>query len=81
MARYTATDARKQFFHLLDAAERGEDVVLERHGVRFKLVLDTAEQPEAVESSLIVADEAVLSGNWTWTSDEEGQLQFKSQDD
>ena len=80
MARYTATDARRHFFQLLDAAERGENVVLERHGVRFKLVLEASKAVE-LPSSLVVDDPEVLQGDWTWTSDEKGQLQFKARDE
>ena len=77
MARYTASDARRQFFHLLDAAEKGEEVVLERHGVRFRLVLDGLPADESSTSPLIIKDEEVLSGNWTWGTDEEGHLEFR----
>ena len=80
MARYTATDARRHFFQLLDAAERGEQVVLERHGVRFKLVLEAAEVVETPAAVLIVNDPEVLQGDWTWTSDEQGQLQFQARE-
>lgn len=83
MSRYTATDARKQFFHLLDAAERGEEVVLERHGVRFKLTLDVSQVDKSHkdEAAFTVEDTALLEGNWTWVSDEHGQLQFSVPDD
>jgi len=37
MKRYTTAQARKQFAELLDAAERGQDVVIERRGVLFVL--------------------------------------------
>ncbi len=80
MARYTATDARRHFFQLLDAAERGEQVVLERHGVRFKLVLEGAEGVETPAAVLIVNDPEVLQGDWTWTSDKQGQLQFQARE-
>ncbi len=80
MIRYTATDARKNFFHLLDAAERGEVVVLERHGVRFKIVVEATKPTEIEETIVLTADPDVLEGNWTWVSDEEGQLQFQVRD-
>ncbi len=37
MKRYTAAKARQQFSLLLDAAERGEPVIVERRGVRFRI--------------------------------------------
>jgi prevent-host-death family protein len=77
MARVTASEARRQFFRLLDAAERGEDVVLERKGVRFRLVVvedDTEARP--AESPIAVTDARVLSGEWHWDLDSEGNLIF-----
>ncbi|MBI4412306.1 MAG: type II toxin-antitoxin system Phd/YefM family antitoxin [Deltaproteobacteria bacterium] len=38
MRQVTATEARKEFFKLLDAAARGETVVIERGGVPLRLV-------------------------------------------
>ena len=80
MARYTATDARRHFFQLLDAAEQGEEIVLERHGVRFKLMLEESSSSKLQKKvkPLLTADEAVLEGNWTWVSDDEGNLQFNA---
>jgi len=77
MARYTVSEARRQFFQLLDAAERGEEVVLERKGVRFRLVTDVPGHAESAPSPLVVDDPGVLSGQWTWVTDEQGQLQFQ----
>ena len=81
MARYSASDARRQFSGLLDAAERGEEVVLERHGVRFRLTLDPSTPEPASSSPLIIEDEDVLSGNWTWATDEQGRLKFSARDE
>lgn len=79
MVRTTATQARKDFFRLLDAVERGEEVVLERKGVRFRLSReDTAATSEVSEPRprVVIRDPAVLSGQWTWAADEDGQLVF-----
>ena len=77
VARYTASDA----FGLLDAAERGEAVVLERHGVRFRLTLDPSTSEPVASSPLIIEDDDTLSGNWTWAADKRGHLQFSVRDE
>jgi prevent-host-death family protein len=35
MKRYSVAQARQQFAELLDSAERGDAVVIDRRGVRF----------------------------------------------
>jgi hypothetical protein len=80
MNRYTASEARKVFFHLLDTVEAGEDVILERHGVRFRLTLELVEDTIDMPKVLQVDDPDILSGNWTWVGDDTGQLQFRARD-
>lgn len=76
MTHYTATEARRLFFRLLDAAQRGEEVQFERDGVRFKLAIADPEVPTSLEVPLVAVDPVVLSGEWTWSADEAGQVQF-----
>ena len=77
MTRTTATEARRRFFELLDAAERGEAVVLERRGVRFRISLDRAASAAVPRPSpLVVADPALLEGTWSWKTNSEGELTF-----
>ena len=79
MPRFTVTEARKQLFRLLDSAEKGEEVILERRGTRFRLMLDPG--PKSGDQSIAplnVTDEEVLSGEWTWTAGAEGKLQFQA---
>ena len=78
MPRSSASEARRNFFALLDAAERGEDVVLERHGVRFRLVREDGLPQALPDSPLIVADPSLLEQDWTWAPDASGDLQFKT---
>lgn len=85
MLRTTASQARKDLFRLLDAVERGEEVVLERKGVRFRLSRDEgsgvqgsdAQEVAEPRSPVIIEDPTLLSGEWTWVSDEDGQLTFQ----
>lgn len=77
MTRYTATEARRKIFRLLDAAERGEKVVVERRGVRFLIErAEPAPRDTAPPPPIAVEDEAILEGEWTWVGDENGDLGF-----
>jgi hypothetical protein len=76
MTRVTASEARQEFFRLLDAVEQGEPVIVERKGVRFRLSV-VRREPTSHASPVLVSDPEVLSGNWTWVGDREGQLQFR----
>ena len=66
-------EARKRFADLLDAAERGERVVIERRGVQFDLELRRKASAPARRPSLVEAmDSAVARGQWTWRADAGG---------
>ncbi len=79
MNRYTASEARREFFRLLDSVERGEEVVLERKGIRFRLVLDQRNTGSQGPARILeVDDQDILSGEWTWTAGADGQLQFRA---
>jgi antitoxin (DNA-binding transcriptional repressor) of toxin-antitoxin stability system len=67
MQRFSAAVARQRFSDLLDAAEKGEGVVIERRGVQFELVPRKPARGPARGPSLIEwADPAVERGQWTW---------------
>ena len=75
MTRVTATEARKRLFQLLDAVEKGEEVIVERRGVCYQLRLDEPKvdrQPRPRPE--IEIDPEILDHDWSWVSDEEGQL-------
>ena len=66
-------EARKRFADLLDAAERGERVVIERRGVQFDLEVRRKAVAPARRPSLVEAmDPAVEQGQWTWRADGDG---------
>ena len=68
--------ARQRLSHLLDAAERGERVVIERHGVQFALTMRKPVSSRARHRSPIAwMDPAVERGQWTWDSGSAG-LEF-----
>jgi len=68
MKRFTTATAKQRFSLLLDAAERGESVIIERRGVRFRV------QPERQSVSkktrrkpvIEIVDPAVAKGVWQW---------------
>jgi len=73
MKHLKVAEARARFGEMLDQAEKGTPVVIERRGVRFKL---TAEPAGAVSKSkpalFDYIDAGVLSGQWTWASRAKG---------
>jgi antitoxin (DNA-binding transcriptional repressor) of toxin-antitoxin stability system len=75
MKRYTAAQARQQFADLLDAAERGRPVVIERRGVRFLVHAQPRgrhRRPARRKSIFESVDRAVAAGEWTWSWKAEG---------
>lgn len=79
MASVSAKKAQEDFLELLDAVELGEDVVVERQGRQFRLSLVSTQLPaERSRSPRLTADPEVLTGDWTWVSNDEGQLCFRA---
>jgi prevent-host-death family protein len=78
MKGFKVAEARAQFGNLLDQAEQGEPVFIERKGVRFLLSVARAEPPAARRGAFFSAvDPDVMGGEWTWTWGRKG-LAFKS---
>lgn len=72
MKHMKVAEARARFGEVLDRAEQGSPVVIERNGVLFRV---TAERtaPSAPKGSLFsFVDTAVLTGNWTWKTGRKG---------
>ena len=69
MRRYTAAQAREHFADLLDAAEGGQPVVIERRGVRFAVHAQArnARRPSRRKAIIESVDSAVAAGRWTWS--------------
>jgi len=69
MKRYTAAQARAHFAMVLDAAEEGEDVVIERRGCRFTVSASRSHRRRAATAAPLIeaVDPAVAGGQWTWS--------------
>jgi len=66
MKRYTAAQARQHLSTVLDTAEAGEPVVIERRGVRFAVRTETKAATRRRTPLVEWMDPAVETGNWTW---------------
>jgi hypothetical protein len=76
--RYTSSQVRERLADVLDAAERGEEVIIERRGVRYSIRAERGRVARRTPRSLIESvDSAVAAGEWTWTWKRDG-LTFSS---
>jgi hypothetical protein len=77
MKSFKVAEARARLGELLDEAESGQTVFIERHGVRFILTADRKEAPAAPPASPIKwVHPDVMSGQWTWDLSPKG-LRFR----
>ena len=77
MKGFKVAEARAQFGDLLDQAEQGEPVFIERKGVRFLLSVERAEPSPSRRAAFFTAvDPNIMGGEWTWTWGRKG-LAFK----
>jgi antitoxin (DNA-binding transcriptional repressor) of toxin-antitoxin stability system len=78
MKGYRVAEARARFGEILDEAEQGATVLIERHGVRFTLRAEPSPpRRKPTRSAIAWADRDVLSGQWTWDLSAKG-LRFRS---
>ena len=78
MKRYSSSQVRERLADVLDAAERGEEVIIERRGVRYFVRAERAKPARRTRQRLIrTLDPGVAAGEWTWTWKADG-LTFSS---
>jgi hypothetical protein len=71
--RFLVAEARARFGEILDEADQGETVIIERRGVRYRLQRDTRAPKRAPRRSIFAwVDPVVMSGQWTWTPTKKG---------
>jgi antitoxin (DNA-binding transcriptional repressor) of toxin-antitoxin stability system len=69
MKRYGVSAARERLADILDAAEAGERVIIERRGVEYTIAARKpgARARTARRSLIASADPAIMNGQWTWS--------------
>jgi antitoxin (DNA-binding transcriptional repressor) of toxin-antitoxin stability system len=75
--RYTVVQARERLSTVLDEAEQGAPVIIERRGVRYQVSVVAASRRRRKSAPRIqVLDPAVDEGQWSWTTGADG-LSFR----
>ena len=85
MRSISATEARKNFFRLLDTAVKGEPVVITRHGVALELVRSLPKKKGSRKSASLNYKQAIIgplasADKWGWEWSSEQELNFKGTD-
>jgi antitoxin (DNA-binding transcriptional repressor) of toxin-antitoxin stability system len=67
MKHMKVAEARARFGEILDEAEKGAPVVIERRGVLFRLVAEPLRRPAVSKTAVFdFVDPAVATGQWSW---------------
>lgn len=67
MKAMKVAEARARFGELLDAAEQGGEVIIERKGVWFRLLAESTRGAVKPKGALFdFVDPAVMDGQWAW---------------
>ncbi|MBL7684982.1 MAG: type II toxin-antitoxin system Phd/YefM family antitoxin [Deltaproteobacteria bacterium] len=67
MKQVSATEARKQFFKLIDSAAAGETILIERKGVLLRLVPEPKKKTKKRPSySNCLSGDLDSADEWTW---------------
>lgn len=67
MKRYSVSELRAHLADVLDQAQNGETVIIERRGQRFQVIPRTLKNkwPE-LRAKIEIHDPALLEGQWGW---------------
>jgi antitoxin (DNA-binding transcriptional repressor) of toxin-antitoxin stability system len=78
MKRYSVSVVRERLSEALDEAERGEPVVIERRGVRYRLTVERAPAKRTTRRKprIEVIDHEAFEHGWTWDLTKQG-LRFR----
>jgi len=74
MKYITASEARKNWFHILDEAVRGEIIAIQRQGKKLILKLEKREQSAPSYKGLIDFTDADDADTWGWDWKGPGKL-------
>jgi hypothetical protein len=73
MTHMKVAEARARFGEVLDEAEKGTPVVIERRGVRFRVIAEPAGTSTTPNPMLFdFVDPSIMSGQWTWKAGAKG---------
>lgn len=67
-------EARARFGELLDEAEKGRPVSIERRGIRFRLIAESAGASQRSKTTPLFefVDASVADGQWSWKPGRKG---------
>jgi antitoxin (DNA-binding transcriptional repressor) of toxin-antitoxin stability system len=76
MKRITASEARRNWFEVLDRVAAGEVLMIERHGRWIVLRREEAPAGSVQDYSALIraVDDVSRADEWTWDWTEEGEL-------
>ncbi|MBA3638260.1 MAG: type II toxin-antitoxin system Phd/YefM family antitoxin [Acidobacteriota bacterium] len=78
MKHMKVAEARARFGEILDEAQKGAEVVIERRGVRFRLTAEPVPAARRIRPPLFESvDASLLDGQWTWQAGPSG-LTFRA---
>lgn len=77
MKALRVAEARARFGEVLDRAEQGDDVFIERNGVRFLVKVEKTAAPVAHAPLFTKVHRDVVGGQWSWSLSERG-LRFRA---
>ena len=73
MKHLKVAEARARFGEILDEAEKGATVIIERRDVRFRLVAEPQRPSDGSKAALFdFVDPAVMTGQWSWKTGSKG---------
>ena len=74
MKHVTASEARKNWFTLLDEAAEGQVIAIDRKGTRLVLRAEKPRNPRAISTKLISGEDLDNADKWGWDWDKDGKL-------
>lgn len=73
MKQLKVAEARARFGEILDEAEKGMPVFIERRGIRFRLAVEAGARKSADKPRLFEkVDPVVMAGQWSWSEGPKG---------
>jgi prevent-host-death family protein len=71
--KYSVARARQHLADVLDSAEKGEDVVIERRGVTFAIRPVASTRARRRTPRIEILDPSIEAGTWSWSWSQAGE--------